>query len=99
MMNKVTPQIKKALQLIATRLPTVLNETQEFHWLTGRELKEMDIEKDVDEKPLVDDLKYKWSFPVQLASNHYRALRTAFEKGGEPEVLKYIRKVKAMQVA
>lgn len=98
-MNKVTPQIKKELQLISTKLPTVLNETQEYHYLTGRELKEMDIENDDQGNMLVNDLKYKWTFPVQLASNHYRALRKAFEKGGEQEVIAYIRKVKAMQVA
>lgn len=98
-MNKVTPKIKKELQLIATRLPTVMNETKEFHWVTGRELKEMDIEKDEHGKPVVDDLKYKWSFPVQLASNHYRILKKVYEKGGEPAVIKYIRKVKSLPVA
>jgi hypothetical protein len=97
--NKVTAQIKQELKLISTRLPTVLNETQEYHYLTGRELKEMEIEKDADGNQLVDDLKYKWSFPVQLASNHYRALRKAYETGGEPAVIQYIRKVKSMPVA
>lgn len=98
-MNAITPQIKNDLRLIATRLPTVMNQTQEFHYLTGRELKEMDIEKDEEGNPLIDDVRYKRSFPVLIASNHYRNLKKAFKSGGEQEVIKYIRKVKSMPAA
>lgn len=83
--------------MIATRLPTVFDQTKEYHYLSGLELKAMDIEKDEKDNPLIDGMKYKWSFPVMLARNHYRRLKSIYEKGGEPEVIKYIREVKSMQ--
>lgn len=98
-MNKVTNQIRKELQLIATKLPTIMNGTKEYHWMTGRELNELGIYVDDKGVKLIPDVKYLWHFPVQIASNHFRKLRKEYEKNGQPGVIDYIRKVKAMQTA
>src|SRR5690349_6354586 len=98
-MNKITPHIQTELQSIATRLPTVMMQTQEFHYLTGAELNEMEIYEDDKGNKLLPAMKYKWACPVQIPTNHYRAVAKAFRKGGEKAVIEYIRKVKAMPVA
>ena len=98
-MNTITAQIKNELQQIASALPTVMVSTQEFHYLTGAELNAMEIFKDDKGNDLVPALKYKWAFPVQIATNHYRALAKAYKKGGQPDVIAYIRKVKSMPAA
>lgn len=98
-MNKITRAIENDLKTIASSLPTVFVSTQEFHYLTGRELNEMDIYEDDKGEKLNPDLKYKWAFPVQIATNHYRALAKQFKKGGEQAVITYIRKIKALPAA
>lgn len=98
-MNKITKQIENELKQIASALPTVFMDTVEYHYLTGRELNEMDIFKDDQGKDLNPDLKYKWPMPVQIAKNHYRALAKAFRKGGEKDVIHYIREVKSLPAA
>jgi hypothetical protein len=98
--NSITPQIKKELKLIATNLPTVFVECVEYHNMTGRQIKtELEIMQDQHGKPLVDDIIYQWPYPVQMARNHYRHLTKAFQRGGEPEVIKYIREVKSLPAA
>lgn len=92
-MNKITPEIKAGLQIIAGNLPVVMEETHEVHIMTGRELKEIDIVKDAEGKDLVDNKKYDWPFPVQVAWNHYRRMKSAYKKHGEPGIMDYINRV------
>ena len=98
-MNNLTREIKAGLQVIASNLPVVMQETQEIHLLTGKELKEMEIFKDDKGNDLIDEVQYRWAFPVQVAWNHYRKLRKAYQAGGEPEVIKYIDRVADLKTA
>lgn len=98
-MNKLSKKIEAGLQLIAGNLPVVMEETKEYHFLKGSELKEMEIFKDDKGNDIVDEKEYRWAFPVQIAWNHYRKLRKAFKHGGEPEVIQYINKVADLAAA
>lgn len=95
----VIPQIKKELLYIAHKLPIVMEWHKERHICTIEEAIEHLPENDPKEftpmakkGPFAD--KYLINLPVMVYANHYRRLKKAYAKGGEPAVMAYIQKIK-----
>lgn len=97
----ISAQIHKELMYIASNLPLVMDWSCEYHIVTMEEAKEHypeTPEKDfavIKKGPNKD--KVVVNFPVQIAVNHYRRMKKAFQKSGQPGVIDYIQKVKALE--
>jgi hypothetical protein len=91
--KKLSKEDEKVLRAYCSQMPTFTEDICEVHIMTGAELKEMGyVEK--EGKPLVDDVKYDFKYPVVLATNHYRRLKKAWLKDGEAGLKKYFEMVK-----
>lgn len=102
-MFTVIPQIKKELLYIAHKLPIVMEWHKERHICTMAEAVEHYPESDLSElKPIAKKGpfadKYLINLPVMVYANHYRRLKKAYAKGGQPAVMDYIQKIKDMPV-
>jgi hypothetical protein len=89
---KIDSKTKQQLLYLASKLPVVMMQTHEKHFLTKEELEESGY---VGAEEL-EDGRYLYMYPVQLAQNHYRCLRKAFIDGGIEAVGKYIDNVKKL---
>lgn len=98
----ISAQIHKELMYIASQLPIVMDWSCEYHIVTMDEAKEHypeTPEKDfavIKKGPNKD--KVVVNFPVQIAVNHYRRMKKAFVKKGQPGVIDYIQKVKKLEL-
>jgi hypothetical protein len=91
-MNPLSQQTLKDLRDIAAAMPMVIQNTHEKHIYTQEELEEWGY---VDAEKLPNG-KYLYKYPVQIAINHYRALKKAWKKGGFEHCKRYIQKIKAL---
>lgn len=92
MKHKIDNKTKKQLLFLAGKLPVVLVNTHEKHIMTKDELEEMGYvgaEK-------MDDGRYVYNSPLQIAMNHYRGLMKAFRKSGAKGCGEYIDKINAI---
>ncbi len=94
--KRLSKDDQKMLKQCAALFPVVLEQSHEVHIMTGAEIMELekeygDIEK--SDKKLDPETKYPYTMPVQLAANHYRRLKNAWLKDGQPGVLKYMQGV------
>lgn len=97
-MNKITAEVSEKLMYIASKLPTVMEGSVEYHFISLDEAKEMypDIElKAIPAGPLKG--KVRVPMPVSIAQNHYRRLRKRYMKHGEPGVVDYIKSVQSLK--
>lgn len=88
--NAITPEIKKMLQDIVTKIPTVRTMTHEKHRMTKEELDELGY---VGAEKLADGT-YSYPYPVMVAMNHYRHLKKAYQTGGAEACMAYLDKIK-----
>lgn len=98
-MHALTLEAQSQLKIIATRLPTVLEMTVEYHFVPLEEAQEMypdqrDI-KAIPKGPLKGLVRVP--MPVQIAATHYRRLKKRYISGGEPSVIEYIRYIKGLK--
>lgn len=89
-------KLYKKLRKIAADLPVIMRSTKEVRFVSGAELiKEMGV-TEVDGKPVDVNRLYRYNYPVQIAVNHNRALKTAvntFGKGVVPHYLNAVERV------
>ncbi|HXS55738.1 MAG TPA: hypothetical protein VN726_06415 [Hanamia sp.] len=91
-MNPLPAKTLKDLRDIAAAMPMVIQNTHEKHLYTQEELEEWGY---VDAEKLPDG-KYLYKYPVQIAINHYRALKKAWRKSGFNGCMAYVKKVKSL---
>jgi hypothetical protein len=91
--KKLSKEDEKILRAYCSQMPTLTQATCEIHTMTGAELKDIGYVEDKN-KPLIDDEKYEFRYPVILGNNHYRRLKKAWLKDGEPGLKKYFEGVK-----
>ena len=91
-MHPLTKQTQKQLKGIAESMPMVLQNTHEKHFMTKEELDEMGY---VGAEKMKDGT-YVYPAPVQIAFNHYRALKKAWLKGGVKSCKQYILKIEKL---
>lgn len=90
--KKLTKAEEQLLKAYANHLPVVFQNTHEVHKMTGAELIEMGYVEKGGEK-LLPAMKYEYNMPVQLAANHYRRLKNAWLKDGEPGITAYLKEI------
>jgi hypothetical protein len=78
LMFPLDKETENQLRDLAKRMPIVLRNSHEKHIYTQEELEEWGY---VDAEKLPDG-KYLFKYPVQVALNHYRALKKAWKKKG-----------------
>jgi hypothetical protein len=97
----VSNQLHKELLYIASQLPVVMDWSHEKHIVSMEEAKEQYPDRKDSEFLVFNKGKHKGkvliTFPVQVASNHYRRMKKAYLKSGQPGVIEYIKKVKALE--
>lgn len=91
-MNVLDPLTAKQLRDLADKMPLVWRFCTEKHIMTQEELDEMGY---VGAEKLPDG-KYLYRAPVQIAVNHYRALKKAWKKSGFEGAWNYMDKVNAL---
>ena len=91
--KKLTKEEEKVLRSYVKQMPVFTDNCCEVHIMTGLELKEMGyVEK--EGKPLIDDAKYNFRYPVIMAINHYRRIKKAWLKDGEDGLKNYFENIK-----
>ncbi len=91
--KKLTKWEEKLLRAYSLEMPIIAEDSVEVHVMTGKELKEFGYVEQ-EGKPLIDDKKYDYKYPVVIAANHYRRLKKAWLKDGEDGLKKYFERVK-----
>jgi hydrogenase maturation factor HypF (carbamoyltransferase family) len=92
-MHTFTADIQQKLRNIAATMRMVLVWTHEVHLMTKEEMEEMGH---VDAEKLEDGM-YAVKMPVQIAKNHYRALKKNFKRTGWDGCRSYIMKINALE--
>jgi hypothetical protein len=82
-------ETQKQLRELAKGMPIVIRNTHEKHIYTKEELDEWGY---VDAEKLPDG-RYLFNYPVQIAVNHYRALKKAWQKNGFKGASDYIDRI------
>ena len=86
-------QLKKFRKL-ANSMPVVLEHTCEKHVVKGAELASdlnlLNRPAEVEGKPIDPEKEYIKAMPVQIAMNHARRMKKAFQRAGEAGVDRYI---------
>ena len=93
--KKLDAEDKRMLREWAHTLPVVMEWTTEKHKMNAEEIRDMGYVEEVGGK-VEDDGKYLMTMPVQMAANHYRRLKQAWLKEGQPGILKYFKKIAGM---
>ena len=88
-MNPLSLKTQKQLRSLANKMPLVLMNTHEKHIMTKEELDEMGY---VGAEQMADGT-YLYQSPVQIALNHYRALKKAWIKDGFKGCSNYIDRI------
>lgn len=86
------------LKELASRLPQVMHETKEQRLVTGQELIDMGMVPS-NGVPYIPTEKYLQELPVQIAANHYRRMKRAYNSNGQEGVQKYIDEINALSEA
>lgn len=92
MKNIVTNRTRQQLIFLAGQLPLVMVQTHEKHIMTKAELEEMGY---VGAEEL-EDGRFMYNAPVQVAMNHFRSLRRAFQREGIAGCEKYIEQINGL---
>lgn len=92
MRKLISEDTKQKLLFLAGNLPLVMVETHEKHFMTKEELDEIGY---VGAEKL-EDGRYVYKYPVQIAMNHYRRLANAYRKHGFEGCAKYIDEIKKL---
>lgn len=74
-------------------LPLVMVKSHEKQILTKEELEEMGYVGAEEIEPG----KYLYKAPVMVAQNHYRCMKRTFLKHGQPGLMAYIDRIKALK--
>lgn len=99
--NTFGPADRKILVAIANKLPIVTEWHTERHIVDETEFIDRYQGGEVEFKPFTKGpLKGKMimNVPVLIYANHYRRLKKAYLKQGEPAIFAYIQKIKDMPV-
>jgi len=87
--NEIDKEDEKILRMYCDKLPIVFEYHHEKHRMKGSEMLEMGYVlkngETIDPK-----LTYDYEYPVKVAVNHYRRLRQAWLKDGQPGILSYL---------
>jgi hypothetical protein len=97
--RQLTKGIKRDLKDLGSKLPIVFYQVKESGRYTGQELILVGLEKDEKGQALIPDKIYLYEQPVQIAVNHYRRMRKAWEMWGYEGVNKYVDKINLMEAA
>lgn len=90
--KKLDAEDKVMLKEWARVLPVVMEWTSKKHKMTGEEMKEMGFVEEMGGE-VDSEGKYVYSMPVQMAANHYRRLKRAWLKDGQPGLTKYLKHI------
>lgn len=90
----LTKEDEKLLRDYAKLLPVIMETSHEDHKMTGAEMIEMGYVLEEGEV-IIPEGKYIYKYPVMMAVNHYRRLKRAWLKEGEPGILAYLKGVAA----
>lgn len=83
----------KLLKKLAETFPMVMRSTVEYHFLTGKVLKEdMDIHT-IEGQPVEDDKQYQMPMPVQIAVNHHRRIKSIDKQHGMAGLVAYAKAI------
>jgi hypothetical protein len=82
-------ETQKQLRDLAKQMPLVIRNTHEKHIYTKEELDEWGYAN----AHKLPDGTYVYNYPVQIAVNHYRALKKAWKKNGLKGASDYIDKI------
>lgn len=85
----------KQIRKLAATFPTVMRDTVEYHYMTGKELKsELDVDQ-INGVPVKDDETCRYTYPVKIAINHNRKLKRMYDKHGIVGMVAYAKAVDA----
>lgn len=88
---QVTKQALTLINNVAARLPQVMEQTSEQHFVEGWQLIEQGMYEDpATGKKIIPDVMYMQDMPVLMAVNHRRRLKERYRMGGLPAVTEYI---------
>lgn len=90
-------KISKQIENIAGKLPTIMRQTSERHYVKGIDLIN-DNRPEVEGKKVNPEDIYVDRYPVQIAINHKRAMKKMFKKYKGEGVQSYINAVKSFQL-
>lgn len=93
--KRITGQDKRILKAFADRLPVIMDRTSERHIMKGSELKQMGYVFKPGENVKDDETRIFFQ-PVQVARNHYRRLKDAWEKNGQAGIQKYLNEIASL---
>lgn len=83
----------KQIRKLAATFPTVMRDTVEYHYMTGKQLKEeLDVHQ-IDGISVKDEETYRYKFPVKIAINHNRKLKRMYDKHGLVGMVAYAKAV------
>jgi hypothetical protein len=82
-------KLMKKLREVATALPVVMKNTQEYEWVKGEALIKQGQFEDQNGLPIHPEQMYKQTLPVRIATNHHRKLKKMTAQYGEIGVRAY----------
>ena len=91
-MHHITKMQSLKLKAIADNMRLIMVNTHEKHLMTKEELEEIG-HADAEQLP---NGTFIYRAPVQIAMNHFRALKNAFKKNSFEGCLNYINKINAL---
>lgn len=98
-MGKKANAKKFRMLAAAAQLPVVFDNAVEYHYYKGQELIDMNYElpagEDGKREKIVPNKDYRFSMPVQVAANHARRMRRAYQRNGYEGVNAYVNRVVA----
>lgn len=86
------------LKQLAGQLPQVMHDAKEKRLVTGQELIDMGMIPQ-DGVPYIPTEKYWQELPVNIAANHYRRMKRAYNSNGQAGVQKYLDEINALAEA
>ena len=81
----------KAIKNLANRLPVIMNQTHEEHFVSGSEILSWGTIKEIDGKPIDPGKKYIFNYPVEIAQNNRRGMKRAYLKNGEAGISHFLK--------
>lgn len=92
--ESIDAEDEKILRSYVKKLPIIMEQSKEIHIMTGAEILETGAHE-IDGEPINLEKKYEYPMPVQIQVNHYRRIKSAWLKDGQPGVQKYLNEVAA----
>ncbi len=78
------------MRQLSEKLPKVSFLSHETHYITGAEILEWGTITEFKGQPIVPEQTYKYSYPVIQYANHYRRLKRAYVRRGQPGMEAYL---------